>query len=54
MVDRVLMDQQQALLRSFLHSRAFRWAERLSRLRQGGQPVFSRERVRQVLGEQGP
>jgi hypothetical protein len=51
MIDRVRMDQQQSLLRSFLHSRAFSWAERLSRLRQRGEPIFSREQVKRVLGE---
>ncbi len=51
MIDHILMEQQQALLRSFLHSRAFTWAERLSQLKQGGDPIFSREQVKRVLGE---
>jgi hypothetical protein len=50
MIDYVMMEQQQALLMSFLNSRAFTWAERLSRLRQGGEPVFSRRDVKRVLG----
>ena len=38
-----------------LDSRAFAVAERLSRLRQGGRPVFSREQIRRALGDQdGP
>jgi hypothetical protein len=43
--------QQEQLLRVMLGSRAFAVAERLSRLRQGGQPAFSREQVRRALGE---
>ena len=50
MIDYVMMEQQQALLMAFLNSRAFSWAERLSRLRQGGEPVFSRKQVKRVLG----
>jgi len=50
MIDYVMMEQQQALLMSFLHSRAFTWAEWVSRLRQGGEPVFSRKEVKRVLG----
>jgi hypothetical protein len=50
MTDYVMMEQQQALLMSFLHSRAFTWAERLSRIRQRGEPVFSRKEVKRVLG----
>jgi Methyltransferase domain len=50
-IDRIRFDEQQALLRSFLHSRAFTWAERLSRLKQRGEPIFSREQVRRVLGD---
>ncbi len=50
-VDRFRLAHQEALLRSFLNSRAFTLAERLSQLRQGGDPVFSREQVRQLLGD---
>jgi Methyltransferase domain len=54
-VDRFRLDRSQELLRSLLGSRAFALAERLSSLRQaGGGPVFSRERVRQTLGEEEP
>jgi hypothetical protein len=52
-VDHIHMENQQAVLRSFLHSRAFALAERMSRIRQGGDPVFSREQVRRMLGESG-
>ena len=50
-VDRVRLGRQQELLRALLRSRAFGLAERLSRLRQRGAPVVSREWVRKVLGE---
>lgn len=50
-MDRIRLAHQEALLRSFLNSRAFTVAERLSRIRQGGDPVFSREKVRGVLGD---
>jgi len=50
-VDHIHMENQQAVLRSFLHSRAFALAERMSRIRQGGEPVFSREQVKRMLGE---
>ena len=53
-VDHIHMQNQQAVLRSFLHSRAFAWAERMSRIRQGGEPVFSREKVKRMLGESDP
>ncbi len=43
--------QQDALLRSMLESSAFALAERLSRLRQRGDPTFSREKVRQALND---
>ncbi len=43
--------QQENLLRAMLGSSAFALAERLSRLRQRGGPVFSREQVRRALGE---
>ena len=41
------------LLRTMLGSRAFTWAERLSRLRKGGRPTFSREQIRRALGDDG-
>lgn len=50
-VDRVRLDHQRELLRALLRSRAFGLAERLSALRQGGDPVVSREDVRRVLDE---
>jgi Methyltransferase domain len=43
--------EQERLLRTMLGSRAFAWGERLSRLRRGGRPVFSREEVRRSLPE---
>lgn len=43
--------EQERLLRTMLGSRAFAWGERLSRLRQGGRPTFSREEVRRSLPE---
>jgi Methyltransferase domain len=49
LVQRVRLDRQEAVLRSFLNSRAFALAERLSSIRQGGDPVFSREQVRRLL-----
>ncbi|MGH2956566.1 MAG: class I SAM-dependent methyltransferase [Solirubrobacterales bacterium] len=49
-VDQVRLRRQEQLLRSLLDSRAFALAERISRLRQRGAPVFSREQVRRVLG----
>ena len=39
------------LLRTMLGSRAFAWGERLSRMRKGGRPTFSREEVRRALGD---
>jgi hypothetical protein len=51
MIDHVLMEHQQALMRSFLHSRAFALAEWISRLKQRGDPIFSRRKVKRVLGE---
>jgi hypothetical protein len=45
--------QQEHLLRAMLDSRAFGWAERLSRLNQRGRPIFSREQVKRALGEDG-
>ena len=50
-VDRFKLEQQEVLLRSLVNSRAFALAETVSRLRQGGRPVFSRGEVRRVLGE---
>jgi Methyltransferase domain len=50
-VDRVRLERQEELLRALLHSRAFALAERVSRLRQRGQPVVSRAWVKRVLGE---
>jgi hypothetical protein len=44
--------RQEHLLRRMLGSSAFAVGERLSRLRKGGRPLFSREQVRQALGEQ--
>jgi hypothetical protein len=43
--------EYEELLRAMLGSRAFAVAERLSQLRQGGKPVFSRAQVRRALGE---
>jgi hypothetical protein len=48
--DQRLREYEQ-LLTAMLESRAFAVAERLSRLRQGGKPVFSRAQVRRTLGE---
>jgi hypothetical protein len=45
------IDRQQALLRKLLESKTFAVAERLSALRQGGEPAFSKDEVRRVLGE---
>jgi hypothetical protein len=44
--------RQEQLLRRMLASRAFAWGERLSRLRRGGQPSFSRDDVRRAIGEE--
>jgi hypothetical protein len=44
--------EQKRLLRAMLASRAFAWGERLSRLRKGGRPTFSREQVKRALGEE--
>jgi hypothetical protein len=43
--------EQENLLRAMLQSNAFAMAERMSRLRQRGEPMFSREQVRRALGE---
>ncbi len=45
--------EQERLLRAMLASRAFAWGERLSRLRKGGRPTFTREQVRRALGDGG-
>jgi hypothetical protein len=45
---------QEDVLKLMLGSSAFAWGERLSRLRKGGRPVFSRELVRRALGEIDP
>ncbi len=45
------MARQEALLRAMVGSRAFAWGERLSRLRRGGRPAFSRDQVRSALGD---
>jgi hypothetical protein len=45
---------QEDVLRLMLNSSAFAWAERLSRLRKGGRPAFSREVVRRALGNVEP
>jgi hypothetical protein len=49
-IDRFRLEHQEAVLRSLLDSRAFTLAERLSGLRQRGEPAISRERIRRVLG----
>jgi predicted O-methyltransferase YrrM len=49
-VDRYRLERQEAVLRSLLNSRAFALAERLSRLRQRGAGVISRDRIRKALG----
>jgi hypothetical protein len=43
--------EQERVLRSLLESGAFGVAERISRLRHGGRPAFSREEIRRALGE---
>jgi hypothetical protein len=48
-VDRFRLERQEALLRSFLDSRAFGLAERVSRVRQRGRPALSREEVKRAL-----
>lgn len=42
-------EDSERLLRAMLGSRAFAWAERLSRIRGRGRPVFSREQVSEAL-----
>lgn len=44
--------EQERLLRVMLGSRAFAWGERLSRLRKGGRPTFSRSEVRGALEDE--
>jgi hypothetical protein len=51
MVERYRLEQQEAVLRSLLDSRAFSMAEWASRARQRGEPAISRERVRRALGD---
>lgn len=43
--------ERDRLLRAMLESSAFALAERISRLRQRGEPLFSRERIRRALGD---
>lgn len=43
--------RQEQVLRTQLGARAFAWGERLSQLRQGGRPVFSRAEIRRVLDD---
>ena len=50
-VNRTRMNRQQELLRNMLNSRAFTIAERIARVRGGGSPPFSRERIRRALGD---
>ena len=45
---------QSDVLRLMLQSRAFAWGERLSRLRKGGRPAFSRDQVKRALGDSEP
>jgi hypothetical protein len=40
---------QEALLRDMLESSAFAMAEKVSRVKQRGEPIFSRQRIREVL-----
>lgn len=51
-IDQFRYHEQRRLLYAILGSRAFGWAERLSRLKQRGDPMFSREQVKRVLGEE--
>lgn len=43
--------ERERLMRTMLASRAFAWGERLSRLRRGGRPAFSREELKRALDE---
>jgi hypothetical protein len=51
-VDGIRATEMEPLLRQMLGSRAFTIAERLSKLNQRGEPVFSREDLKRVLGEE--
>ncbi|MBK5110616.1 MAG: hypothetical protein JJE10_04525 [Thermoleophilia bacterium] len=46
---RVKVNEQEALLNDMLESSAFAMAERVSKLRQRGEPIFSRRRISEVL-----
>jgi Methyltransferase domain len=46
------LHEQEKLLRAMLGSRAFAFAEQLSRLHKRGRPVFSRQQVRRALGDE--
>jgi hypothetical protein len=50
-VNRTRLNRQQELLRNMLNSRAFAIAERIARIRGGGNPPFSRKRIRRALGD---
>jgi hypothetical protein len=50
-VDRTRINWQEEQLRAMLNSRAFTIGERIARVRGGGDPPFSREKVRRALGE---
>lgn len=43
--------EQEVLLRNMLESSAFGLAEKASRLKQRGEPIFSRKRIEEVLGD---
>jgi hypothetical protein len=43
---------QERLLREFLKSKSFTVAERISRMRQGGERGISKEEIREVLGDE--
>jgi hypothetical protein len=45
------MAQQEAVLRKLLESRTFAVGQLLSRLRQGGEPAYSKDEIRAVLGD---
>ncbi|MCB0829117.1 MAG: class I SAM-dependent methyltransferase [Solirubrobacterales bacterium] len=48
---RVKVNRQEALLNDMLESSAFAMAERASKLKQRGEPIFSRRRINDVLGK---
>ena len=50
---RVRLAEQERILRSLLESGAFALAERVSRVRQGGRPAFSKEEIRRALADPG-